>query len=90
MELVAESAPSEEAPRAADQLARARAAEHEGRPAFPDEPVDLVQKRRELLDLVDDDRLPRRGSRGQELLAKQRGPPDQPLELLGQEKIVAA
>lgn len=58
VELVADRPSSQEVCLAAKQLPGARTTENETQTLIFNEPVDLVQKGRNLLDLIDDDRLP--------------------------------
>ena len=85
--LVAHRAATEEVAAVAEKLPRARSGEDELQPVSADEGVNLVEERGELLDLVDDDRLP--GARqGGALLRKHPRIGREATKLTGREEIV--
>jgi hypothetical protein len=85
--LVAHRAATEEVAAVAEKLPRARSGEDELQPVSADEGVNLVEERGELLDLVDDDRLP--GARqGGALLRKHPRIGREATKLAGREEIV--
>ena len=69
------------------KVLRTRALEREVQPAILDEPVNLVEQRGHLLDLIDHDLLARRRCRGLDLLPQQLGSSQVAPKLLGLEQI---
>ena len=87
VEFVANGPSAEKIRRAPLDLTGARATEREVKPAILDEPMHLVEQRRYLLDLVDDDLAPRPGGISLQLLAEEFGPGDIAAELVGLEQV---
>jgi hypothetical protein len=85
--LVSEGPSAQEVGSTSLHLASAGAAECEPQAAVLDEPVDFVEQRRDLLDLVDDDLRIGRGPHGLELLPQILGMREVSAELLRPEKI---